>query len=209
MLVYVESNYLLELAFEQEEVGDCIALLELAETKQVSLVLPAFSIGECLERIGRRKSQRLTIQRSLREEIRELGRSASSATLSDQLRSLTDSLIAGADADEQRYDSLLRRLLGCAHFVPLDADVVRSSLGTGSQYGLSPQDAIVLTCVLSHLNANRPVRALFVNRNRKDFSNPDIIAILGTLQCVLKVRFSDGIAFLRADLARGTGTADG
>jgi hypothetical protein len=129
--------------------------------------------------------------------------------LSDQLRSLTDSLIAGAEADERRYDSLLRRLFGCAHFIPLDAEMVRASLETSNQYGLKPQDAIVLTCVFAHLNSSRPDRALFINKNRKDFSNPDIIATLDTLKCSLKVRFSDGMAYLRAILAKATETAEG
>jgi hypothetical protein len=46
MIVYAESNLVLELAFQQEEHESCLALLDLAWSKEIVLVLPAFSIGE-------------------------------------------------------------------------------------------------------------------------------------------------------------------
>ncbi len=49
MIVYVESNFVLELAFLQEEHERCLALLSLAESRDIHLVLPAFSIGEPYE----------------------------------------------------------------------------------------------------------------------------------------------------------------
>lgn len=202
MIVYAESNYLLELAFEQEEAADCLGVLELAESRRVSLVLPAFSVGECLERLGRRKSKRETIQQALRDEIRELSRSAPTAPLSDQLHSLTVSLIAGARADEQRYEDTLRRILGCAEFIPLDAAAIRGSLDARMSYGLTSQDALVFTCVMTHLATTRPTRAVFLNRNRKDFANPDILAALDQLNCALKTQFTAGLAYVRAELAR-------
>ena len=45
MIVYVESNFVLELAFLQEEYESCMELLRLAESRDIHLVLPAFSIG--------------------------------------------------------------------------------------------------------------------------------------------------------------------
>jgi len=46
MIVYVESNFVLELAFLQEEYERCLELLRLAESQDIHLVLPAVSIGE-------------------------------------------------------------------------------------------------------------------------------------------------------------------
>ena len=44
MIVYVESNFVLELAFLQEEHEGCLELLSLSESGDICLVLPAFSI---------------------------------------------------------------------------------------------------------------------------------------------------------------------
>ena len=49
MIVYVESNFVLELAFLQEEYESCLELLHLAESQAMHLVLPAFSVGEPYE----------------------------------------------------------------------------------------------------------------------------------------------------------------
>ena len=49
MIVYLESNFVLELAFLQAEHEECSAILRLAETGEIRLVLPAFSIGEPYE----------------------------------------------------------------------------------------------------------------------------------------------------------------
>jgi predicted nucleic acid-binding protein len=202
MTVYVESNFVLEIAFEQEQVADCTGIIELAESRQVSLVVPAFCIGECIGRIRGRKDRRTVIRDSLREEIKQLGRSVNSISLSDQLRALTDLLVAGAEADEQRYDTVLRRLLSCAEIIPLDATVIHDSLAARQTYDLSPQDAIVLTCVLSHLATAKPPKSVLITRDKHFHINPDIRSSLEQLGCVLKPEFRAGLAYLKAELGR-------
>ena len=43
MIVYVESNFILELAFDQDEASSCEDVLDLAEKGAISLVLPTAS----------------------------------------------------------------------------------------------------------------------------------------------------------------------
>ena len=57
MIVCVESNFVLELAFLRTEHTSCSTLLAMAESGNIKLVLPAFSIGavnncRLLERFG-------------------------------------------------------------------------------------------------------------------------------------------------------------
>jgi predicted nucleic acid-binding protein len=207
MTVYVESNYLLELAFDQEQAGDCTGLLELAEQGHVSLVLPAFSFGECLESIGRRRLRREVIQQSVQVDINELTRSAASVSLAEQLRTVAEKLVASAIADGKRYDDLVRRLLGFARFIPLDAAAIRSGLDDNGAYNLTTHDMVILASVLTHLRTTLPGRAVFINRNRKDFATPAVLAALGPLNCVLKNEFPAGLAYIRAELARGAGSS--
>ena len=75
MIVYVESNFVLELAFLQEEYESCLELLRLAESQAIHLVLPAFSIGEPYEVWVRRSKQRRELRDQLSTAIRELSRS--------------------------------------------------------------------------------------------------------------------------------------
>ncbi len=58
MIVYVESNFVLELAFLQEEHESCDELITLAESHSIKLVVPAFSIVEPYDVLVRRSRQR-------------------------------------------------------------------------------------------------------------------------------------------------------
>jgi hypothetical protein len=51
MIAFVESNFVLELAFSREEYRECQELLDLAEKQKIDLALPAFSVGEPLEQL--------------------------------------------------------------------------------------------------------------------------------------------------------------
>ena len=57
MIVYVESNFVLELALLQEEHDSCDAIIMLAETRDIELVVPAFSLAEPYEALVRRSRQ--------------------------------------------------------------------------------------------------------------------------------------------------------
>jgi len=46
MIVYVESNFILEIAHLREEHENCDRILNLSVTGEIQLVLPAFSVGE-------------------------------------------------------------------------------------------------------------------------------------------------------------------
>ena len=76
MIVYVETNFLLELALLQPEHEECETLLDLAkEHPGVELALPAFCIGEAYEAWGRKLRQRSKLQNDLTREINQLSRS--------------------------------------------------------------------------------------------------------------------------------------
>ena len=202
MTVYVESNFLLEVAFEQEQSIDCIAILEIAEAGNALLAIPTFCVGECLERIGRRKQRRRAIQESINLEVNELSRSPSAATLCDQLEKLATALTENTGIDEERFERLLLRLPSFAHFIPFDARIIRNSLEVQTNYPLKSQDAIVFSSVLTHLRETKPSRAVFVNRNRRDFDTREIATDLQQLNCSYKPSFAAGLAYIRAELGR-------
>jgi hypothetical protein len=56
--VYVESNFVLELALLQEQQASCEELLLLCEGRRIQLVIPACSLAEPYETLTRRHRQR-------------------------------------------------------------------------------------------------------------------------------------------------------
>jgi hypothetical protein len=50
MIIYVETNFIIELAFAQEEHAECRALLDLTKAQRgIELALPTFCVGEAYE----------------------------------------------------------------------------------------------------------------------------------------------------------------
>ncbi len=63
MRVYVETNFVLELALQQEQHAACEAILQLAEARQIALVLPAYSWWRHPPRYGVGRSSASTLWR--------------------------------------------------------------------------------------------------------------------------------------------------
>ncbi len=199
MNVYVESNFVLELALIQEQSASCEKILGLCEAKRIRLVIPAYSLAEPYETLTRRHKQRRRMKQELDAEFRQMARTAS---LSEQLggfKGLTALLISVAQQETQRLENVRSRLIEAAEVVPLD----RSVLATATQYqrahDLSPQDALVYSSVLSHLKRVRAPENCFLNRD-KDFDDQNIVDELAGYDCQLLFQFDAGYSFISAAL---------
>ncbi len=80
--------------------------------------------------------------------------------------------------------------------IPLDAAVLGSAAKMEIAYGLSGRDAIVLASVLAHLHTTVPAESCFVNRNTKDFDDPDIRERLEALHCKFFPKFAPALAYI-------------
>ena len=111
ILLYVETNYILELAFAQEQSESCQRLLEISEQGNLRLVIPAFSIGECFETLVRRSKKRKQLANTVSMELREISRSLSYRSEAVALDSITRLLIPSLEDDKRRLDETYRECL--------------------------------------------------------------------------------------------------
>ena len=74
MNVYVETNFVLELAFQQEELESCEQILRRCEAKRIQLVIPAYSLAEPHEKLIRQAKNRSELHRKLHDELEQLKR---------------------------------------------------------------------------------------------------------------------------------------
>jgi hypothetical protein len=65
MNIYVETNFILELAFVQEQHESCEKIIRLCEAGRAALVLSAFCIAESYETLIRRANRRTQITNDL------------------------------------------------------------------------------------------------------------------------------------------------
>ena len=196
MNVYLESNFVLELALLQEESASGEAILRLGEERRVHLVVPAYALVEPYETLTRRHKRREEMKKDFDVELGQLARTTTYADRLSGFRDLTALLIESADEADRRLEEVRSRLLKVAEVIPLDAAVLAASADSRREHGLSPQDALVYTAVLSHLQRTRPAQSCFLNRNYKDFGDPHIVEQLGRYNCKFFPRFDSGCQFI-------------
>jgi hypothetical protein len=196
MTVYVESNFVLEHALEQEECEHCEEFIRLASSGQIVLAVPAFSLAEPHTAILGKEKARTRLNGDLRAQFNDLGRSKRHHTVPLDFQALASVLIASAQMERDGLRETAKALLQTADIISLDNAVLSSALDIQSEFGMSGQDAIVLASVLSHLINHHPAESCFLNRNSKDFDDPEIRSRLGAFGCRFFTRFEDGAGFV-------------
>ena len=201
MIVYAESNFLLEIAYQQPDWVACEGILKLAEEGKVSLVVPAFSIAEATFSQAGRRERREAVIRPLKEAIHELGRTQKQAGIKEKAGFVFDALVESNEDDTRNLRSVQERVLTAAEIVPLTHEIIRAAMANRTQFSLKLPDAIVLETVTTHLNGEKPSSSLFVNKNSKDFLNPDIVKHLEKLGCGICGNFEEGARAIQGQIA--------
>lgn len=190
--LYAETNFLLEIAFEQEEHASCSKILGRARAGDLALVLPAYSLVEAFEALHRRTKERQHFATQiLKRELRELHRTASfaSETVGDELTSL---LIKNVQEAKRRLQEVTNQVQAYGRTIPLDQGVVERAREQADAFGLSIQDATVLASILADLQAypmSDATPACFVTRNDRDFDDRGILALLSAHHCRVVFQF--------------------
>lgn len=196
MNVYVESNFVLEHALEQEDCNSCAEIIQLAVNRRLTLVIPAFSLAEPHYAISGKAKTRLRLAEDLRTHLVELGRSKPYRAIPASFDALAATLIARAEFEREGLRRSISTLLQAAEMIPLDASILRAASAMEIEYGLPGQDSIVLASVLAHLRSKTPPESCFLNRNSKDFDEPDIRERLEALRCKFFAKFAPGLAYI-------------
>ena len=203
MNFYLESNFILELAYLQEEHASCENILEIAGNGGVRLILPAFAIAEPYSAWVGRKKRREAVHADLTRELRELARSEPYAATRDQFQDVTRALLVSGEDEKSRLDQTIEAVLQSCSLIPIEADTIRTAIDIQLTTDLGPQDSIVYASVLSHLtNVTSAGENYFITKNSKDFDNPDITEELTRNGCSLCTSFGEAYGILHR-LLRG------
>ncbi len=198
MILYVETNFFLEVALAQEQSDSAVRLLELAENGSIVLCFPTFCLGEAFAAIQRRASERQRFYQSLQDQSRQLARSTPQQRLASELGALATSVVAVNRAEANGLDSAVFRIVRAGGAIELSRAEYDLARSYASQHGLDPQDAIVLACVISHLVIAPPrEQKLFVSRDAAAFATSAVQDELELYSCVYLATFD--AAFGRID----------
>lgn len=201
MKVYVESNFVLEVALRQEDHDACERLLEYAERGHIELAIPAWSLAEPYATWHRRAGEREELLRRLDRVLRQLARSPEYAEVLDSSTDIIALLSRSIDRDKTRLDRTCERLIGLSSVIRLDDGALSDSYTLQSTRDLSPQDAFVYASVVAHLR-RQPVDEpkVVVTRDADDFLTPEIQNDLQALGAELIPSLAGAAAHLDTEL---------
>lgn len=197
MNIYVETNFVLELALVQEQHESCEKIISLCEAGKATLALPAFCIAESYETLIRRANKRTQIANDLAGELRQLSRSKPYKDEIEAFQSITGLLARSSQEEDQRLIAVLERVLKVAVVIPLEARIVLNATQYRITYKFEPQDSIVYSSVLHHLSLADGDESCFINRNNRDFDDPDIEDSLTNQNCKMLFSFVNGYNYIQ------------
>jgi predicted nucleic acid-binding protein len=201
MIVYVESNFVLELALLQEEYQSCEKLLSLGEADSIRLVLPALCLTEPLDTLVRRAKDRKALASQLEVELKQLSRTALYKIRLDRLQEIVDLLLQSAENETLRLFQKLERILKVSEIIPMGPEILTMAADAQRTLKLSPQDSIVYASVVHHLNTANASKKCFINRNSRDFHQLDIKTTLESHNCKLLFSFEKGYNYIKSQMS--------
>lgn len=199
MRAYVESNFVLELALEREEAESCRNILNLCESGRLDVVIPTVALAEPFYALVGRAKTRTRVAEDLRLQLREVARGPMTAGETQALAGAAAILIRSLDKERSGLRTALYRIAACAGIIPLNRETIRRAVALEQRPGLPAPDALVLASVALHLEES-PAASVFLNRDRKDYLDPDIEAILSSHGCRLIPSFQQGLGYIQQQL---------
>ncbi len=183
MNVFVESNFVIEVALEQQEASSCEALLQLAEEGAIRLLLPAYCLIEPHETLTRRHLDREALRAGVSKELAQLARSTPLAERVAASQEIVKLLVDSAEYETKRIDQVKQRVWTVGEVLPLNLSVLQNAVDCQTKFDLSPQDAVVYSSIRARLELDHVSASCFVSRNPGDFDDPDLRQDLAALNC--------------------------
>ena len=153
---------------------------------------------ESLEAVVRRLSTFDDVEKRLSNMLSQVGRNAALTTEANNLRGLATRVRQSA---VDSHDKVIARTLRCARILPLDKATLDRADELRHLLSIKLPDAVMLAGVDADLAASPPAgRALFANRNAKDFDDPETRRRLENQRCQVITNFETALAKVEADL---------
>jgi predicted nucleic acid-binding protein len=200
MDVYVESNFVVELALFQEQQQSCENIVELCASGEVRLVLPAYSLVEPYWTLVGTANRRRKLTTDLENEVsQKLSRSKPYREHVEAIQRIAGFLVRSEQEEKERLWSIQSRLLNIAEVIPLSSAVLSSAMAYQADHDLSFQDSVVYASVLNHFSTSTATSKCFLNRDR-GFDDPDIEDTLRRFGCKMLFSFDRGHNYITSQL---------
>ncbi len=168
MRVYAETNWLLDLVFQQERFVASSFVLSLAEERKIDFCLPEIIVWEGNQKAERRNAQRGDTIKQMRRESREFGRSqnplyqSQSTALEVEARELNDI----SDIERGCFDQTITAILPIVTWLHLSQEIWADCLDFQDRYAIKRTDALIYAVIRADAALRPNVGKCFIDYDR-------------------------------------------
>lgn len=201
MIVYLDTNFLLEIAFGQEQEMHAKEIMKLAVDGKIELVCPCFVLIEPYWTIKNRDSNRKQLLKSIELELQQQKRSLNNSIEIGNLTNAHMSITNIGIKEGNAYNDILNKVLEIGTFIDITKDTFISSLTYSSSYGLGPQDALIYSAIISDMKKQSSgALKCFLSRNSKDFDMDALKRELSEYNCRYFTNFEHGLGYINSQI---------
>ncbi len=204
MIVYVESNFILEIAREQEEASFARKILDFAESGGIELAFPSFSLSETFSTIKRQQEERNSLYNSLVETLKQLQRSEPHKRIMLDLESVLVVLNDAVNKEFGPLHSTVERMLSIGRSLETNVSSFRQAIVYQGQLSLrKQQDSVIFSTIIADLERRLPDETkCFLSRDKDFADNPRIKSKLKPYRCSYLPSFKDGLYSIQNTLQK-------
>src|SRR5438876_4772693 len=151
MIVYIETNFVLEVALEQEQSSAANAIILLSETGKIKLAFPSFVLAESFERVRNEHSNRNNLHASLVKTLNQLQRSEPHKQIMFNLEPVISVLKDSHVRELDLLHSVFDKLLSVGECIEINVSGFRKALIYQNNLDLSPKDSIIYSTIIREL----------------------------------------------------------
>jgi predicted nucleic acid-binding protein len=171
MIVYVESNFFLEIALDREQAKFAEAILCLAEQDKIDLAFPSFALSEPFTTLMYRHGKRSGLYRKLEVTLKEIKRSETLRPIALSIETLIAALEQAQGNEFDPLHSVLRRVLAAGRSIETDLSIFADALAYQGSLSLLSQDSIIYAAVVNDLKKRLATeKKCFLSRDKNAFS---------------------------------------
>lgn len=199
MELLLETNFLIELVFGQEQAIACETLLRAAESNSLTIHIPAFSLMEQVYRLAGANKKRLNMQAKVQQELIQAQRETTEkAGISSLERDFNTLLEIRSQQQQERLLELSQRVSKVTQVVPLSTAVWVRAAELAEEVELTLPDCIVCASLLERVDDLGVVPPkLFVTRDKKAFRQPAVKQLFEDQGCEVLLSFEHVVQKLR------------
>lgn len=198
MIVYVESNFVLEVVLGQEQVRAALGILDKARGNEIRLAVPAVSLIEPFWAIEKKEKERELLVTQLSSLRQDLLRSDARASLSNSLQSVGDSIRKLHRDHVKRLRDLIQEISVVAEVLVLSERLLLDAMVIDSRAGLGLLDSLVLASIAEHLSSLTVGETKAFATRDKDLCEVARRSEIAKYDCECIPDYLDALRFLQA-----------